>query len=223
MGRQSNKITSKKQYYSIHSSNIQNGKRKSVPNRTWTPISDNINKVKKSSIKGSKYIGVYFDSDKNKYYFKLSKYRKIYKSKKFDNEIDAAYSYDQYIINNNLKRKLNFKRTKLNNNVIKHDYTKRTKIPDFTKNRIYSQQGEKCILCKNYLGEFRVMDHVKPLYLNGPDNITNYQALCGSCNAWKTYAFDKIIKDHLEKKPDMSLDMIRRLQAERYLKFNSPC
>lgn len=219
----SNKMMSKKAYYSIHPANIQSGKRECIPTKIWTPVSDNVSQLKKESLKKSKYIGVYFDYVKNNYYFKLSHCGKIYISKSFFNELAAANAYDEYVINNNLKRKLNFIRTKISHNLIKHEYTKRTKIPDFTKNRIYSQQGEKCILCKNYLGEFRVMDHIKPLYLNGPDNITNYQALCGTCNAWKTYSFDKVIKEYLDKNPDASIDSIKQLQSEHYLKFNSPC
>jgi len=219
----SNKMTSKKQYYSVHSSNIQPGKRHSIPSKIWKPVADDVPQIKKTgALKGSKYIGVYFVSDKNMFYFKLSKYGKVYNSKNFDNELDAAYAYDKYIINHDLKRKLNFRQIK-HNKGIKYDYTKRTKIPDFTKNRIYSQQGEKCSICKNYLGEFRVMDHIKPLYLNGLDNITNYQALCGTCNSWKTYSFDKIIKEYLEKNSNASIEMIKYLQTERYLKFNSPC
>jgi 5-methylcytosine-specific restriction endonuclease McrA len=100
---------------------------------------------------------------------------------------------------------------------------KRTKIPDFIKNKIYSEQDEKCTICRSNLGEHRVMDHIKPLSLNGLDNINNFQALCGTCNDWKTYRFDKLLKKFLYNKPSISISIIKELQREEYTKFYSPC
>jgi len=144
--------------------------------------------------------------------------RRSYKTGYYDNANDALEAHARFKLEKALK--LN----PLTNNLpIDRHEVKRSKIPDYTKNRIYAQQDEKCILCNKNLGEFRIMDHIKPISLGGPDNITNYQALCGSCEHWKTCSFDKTIKEYLTVIPDMSIDMIKNLQSELYLKFNSPC
>ena len=129
--------------------------------------------------------------------------------------------YDPPIIK--LKKPKSNKKNNKINKLIKTPKIKRVKIPDFIKNRIYSEQDEKCIICKNNLGEHRVMDHIKPLSLNGLDNINNFQALCGTCNDWKTYRFDKLLKKILCNEPSMSVNIIKQLQREEYLKFYSPC
>jgi len=133
--------------------------------------------------------------------------------------------YDPPIIklkksNNRVHNKVNNKKI---NKLLKIPKIKRVKIPDFIKNKIYSEQDEKCIICKNNLGEHRVMDHIKPLSLNGLDNINNFQALCGSCNDWKTYRFDKLLKKILCNEPSMSISIIKELQKKEYVKFYSPC
>jgi len=108
----------------------------------------------------------------------------------------------------------------------KFNNNKRPKIQEWVKNKIYSVQNEKCILCKNNLGEFRVMDHFIPRSLGGFDNINNYQALCGSCNKWKTYSFDHKIKKYFNENNvninNLNINFMRELQYIEFEKFNTP-
>ena len=166
----------------------------------------------------------------NGYYAWFNYNKRPYRTDYYDNPIDAVEAYEKFKLEKALKSRLklnissqNILPNNINSGNIDDITTKRSKIPDYVKNRIYAQQDEKCILCKKNLGEFRVMDHIKPISLGGPDNITNYQAICGTCNHWKTYNFDKVIKEYLQEIPDMTIDMIKQLQSKRYLQFNSPC
>jgi 5-methylcytosine-specific restriction endonuclease McrA len=201
------------------------------------------------SIKGSRFYGVYKCRDTNLYYMKIMKNNKTYKSKLFKKEIDAAIEYDNFIIKNKLNRNLNcdlnffdkkydnyFKNPK---NPIKKTCVlkkrrvffnlkknKRPKIQEWVKNKIYAMQNEKCILCNNNLGEFRVMDHFIPRSLGGLDNINNYQALCGSCNKWKTYNFDHKIKEYfIENNINnncIDINFMHELQFTEFKNFNFP-
>ena len=81
--------------------------------------------------------------------------------------------------------------------IIKND-SKRPLIKDFIKVLVYSRQNEKCNLCKKNLGVGRVVDHILPRSLGGLDNINNYQAICDTCNKWKTYSFDHYLREKIK-------------------------
>lgn len=180
----------------------------------------------KLGTKGSKYIGVYKCNKTNKFYSKNTKNKKCYKSKLFKDELDAANKYDTFILNNfknikNIKKKLNFPNNiKKKPNMVKKNTTKRPKIYEYIKNIIYAKQNDKCSLCKNSLGVGRIIDHIIPRCLGGIDNINNYQAICGTCNKWKTYSFDHNIKKYIEKYKKINLDDILKFQKKEFNKFN---
>ena len=55
------------------------------------------------------------------------------------------------------------------------------------------------------------------------DNINNYQAICGTCNKWKTYSFDHYLRNYLKNNSqNIILDDILKLQNQEYIKFNGP-
>lgn len=187
-----------------------------------------ISKTKKSS-KGSTYIGVYKCSKTNKYYSKNRKNKKCYRSKLFEKEIDAAQKYDEFILKHNPScKKINFPlliKKPIKNKVFllkKDDIKKRPRIPEFIKIIVYSRQDDKCTLCKNSLGVGRIIDHIIPRSLGGLDNINNYQAICGTCNKWKTYRFDHFIKNYLRNNKKFTLDTILQQQQIEFKKFNGP-
>lgn len=79
--------------------------------RKWKKVTLKIvNKSKKSS----KYIGVCFDRAKNKYMSYVSVESKTIHLGRFDDEIEAATIRDTYVLNNNLKYRLNFSKAPLN-------------------------------------------------------------------------------------------------------------
>lgn len=192
--------------------------------------------------KGSLFYGVYKCLKTNKYYSKNFRNKVCHKSKLYKNEIDAAKQYDKFVLTNNpnssrinfpkvkklkkLKKVSKLKTVKKNNIVLlkKSEIQKRPKILEYVKIIIYSRQDEKCILCKNNLGVGRIIDHIIPRSIGGLDNINNYQAICGTCNKWKTYSFDHCLRHYIKNNniKNIKLDTILNMQKKEYNKFNGP-
>jgi len=191
----------------------------------------------KKKTKGSMYYGVYKCKKTNKYY--LKDYRNIL----YKNEIDAAKKYDNIIKKNNIKnKKINFQPKKVARKTMqykiasksksksktiklvkKNDITKRPRIFEYVKIIVYSRQNDLCTLCNDHLGVGRIIDHIIPRSIGGLDNINNYQAICGTCNKWKTYSFDHYLRNYLKNNSqNIILDDILKLQNQEYIKFNGP-
>ena len=75
-------------------------------------------------------------------------------------------------------------RTRTNERTIQP--TKRRSYPPGTKQRLFQQQNRQCIICgkRRLIKNFQI-DHIIPVVRGGPDNISNYQLLCSSCNQRK--------------------------------------
>lgn len=187
--------------------------------------------VKKNK-KGSSYLGVYKCKKTNKYFFKNYRKSKCYKSIFFKKELDAAKRYDSFVLKNNPKAtKLNFPKKKVIKAVKtvkislikKKDIPKRPRIFEYVKIIVYSRQDDLCTLCNDHLGVGRIIDHIIPRSMGGLDNINNYQAICGTCNKWKTYSFDHYLKNYLQNNSkNIILDNILKIQKNEYVKFNGP-
>tara|TARA_B100000131_G_scaffold256870_1_gene251710 strand:+ start:129 stop:497 length:369 start_codon:yes stop_codon:yes gene_type:complete len=54
------------------------------------------------------------------------------------------------------------------------------------KKIVASNQKWNCNICKNMLDETYEIDHIRPLYKGGTNNIINLQALCPNCHRKKT-------------------------------------
>ena len=94
---------------------------------------------------------------------------------------------------------------------------------EYIKIIVYSRQGEKCTLCKENLGVGRIIDHIIPRSIGGLDNINNYQAICGTCNKWKTYSFDHYLRHYINNNSkNITLKKILDLQKVEYNRFNGP-
>jgi hypothetical protein len=111
------------------------------------------------------------------------------------------------------------KKTKKHEQKVKH-IQKRSIISNFHRNIIYTKQNDLCNICLNKLGVERILDHIQPLFLGGADKEYNYQAICGSCNKWKTYEFDHFLEKYLKLKnydTDKNLtNFILSIQKRRY-------
>ena len=102
---------------------------------------------------------------------------------------------------------------------VKH-INKRNQISNFHRNIIYTKQNDLCNICLNKLGVERILDHIQPLFLGGADKEYNYQAICGSCNKWKTYKFDSFIKKYIQNNKKYKLSTILNIQKREFKKFN---
>ena len=96
-------------------------------------------------------------------------------------------------------------------------------VKQYIKEKLYLLQHNKCNLCKKFLfsnnGNISI-DHIIPRYLNGRDNIHNYQVLCDFCNKWKTLTFDKILEKKIRKENrEISFNDVVKLQTDRYNAF----
>ena len=167
-----------------------------------------------SKTKYSKYRGVYKCFKTERFYSKNIINKRCY-IRYFDSEIDAANKYDELLLKHNpLSKNTNFpKKIYFKNNILK-----RPVIKEYEKNIVCSRQKNNCNLCKESLDTDRIIDHIIPRYLEGKDNINNYQALCGKCNKWKTHEFDFMIKKILFKQKNIPLDIILKIQESKFTK-----
>ena len=89
--------------------------------------------------------------------------------------------------NNNLNNKPN----KCDTNIGKFNNIKRN-LSESKKKYVAASQKWKCNNCDNMLDATYEVDHKKPLYKGGNNEINNLQALCRNCHGNKTLQ-DKII------------------------------
>lgn len=94
---------------------------------------------------------------------------------------------------------------------------KRRKITKAQRLSVYNRYGGKCAYCGKAIryDEMQV-DHIKPLYLGGADDESNWAPACRMCNYYKSTKTVEIFRDELGKLRDrLEKDFIFRL-ALRY-------
>jgi 5-methylcytosine-specific restriction endonuclease McrA len=117
-----------------------------------------------------------------------------------------------------------YNHTKINFATLKKNVNNRPIVKQYIKEKLYLLQHNKCNLCKKFLflnnSENITIDHIIPRYLNGRDNINNYQVLCDFCNKWKTYTFDKILEKKIKNEnKSISFNEVVKLQSDKYNSF----
>ena len=193
----------------------------------------------KKNHKVSRYIGVY--NTPLGWISKISINNKVYKYGPYESEIKAAEKYDRMALKyrkekaylNILKNpyvsssKTTIQRNnKKNNSKINKKYTKnsrqihkRTTFSVVTRNKICSKQRWCCNFCKKLLADVFIVDHMVPLFLGGSNEEYNLQALCPSCDKFKTSYLDyRIIKPLTDKKIITPSD-IDKIQQDNYHKL----
>lgn len=97
--------------------------------------------------------------------------------------------------------------------------TKRKKFTQQTKNKICSSQHWNCNFCKKRLKDVYHIDHMVPLYIGGSNETWNLQALCPSCDTFKTSFIDNNILFPLAKERTVTPQDVINAQIENYHKM----
>jgi len=183
--------------------------------------------------KGSLYTGVYKIPNGWMALCIINGERKKYGP--FVSEKDAAVKYDEIILKYNQKRRLNFP-TKApvieknnydnrydtkNRNEYKNEYRinnfdikiKRKIRPSHIRNKIACNQDWKCNMCSSKIPPNFEIDHIVPLFLDGPDENHNCQALCNDCHVYKSSILDQKIKK-LKMVKNISKEDVFKLQKD---------
>ena len=96
---------------------------------------------------------------------------------------------------------------------------KRKKFTQQTKNKICSRQKWDCNYCKKRLTDVYHIDHMVPLFIGGTNETWNLQALCPSCDSFKTAYIDNKILFPLSKKCEVKPSDVIKAQKDNYHKM----
>ena len=99
--------------------------------------------------------------------------------------------------------------------------TKRIVFPVWLRNRVAFRQLWKCNICKNLLNETFIVDHILPLFLKGTNSDLNLQALCPSCDRFKTSYLDWRVIKPLSLTKTITVKEILFLQNKNYVQLSA--
>lgn len=69
--------------------------------------------------------------------------------------------------------------------------SKRIHIPSAVRQYVFERDGYQCKSCGKTNREAQLnIDHIIPLAQGGPDDISNFQTLCSTCNQKKKHRID---------------------------------
>lgn len=188
-----------------------------------TKVVKRLSHVKKH--KHSSYRGIYMTKDG--WVVRMSIKSKKYVYGPFNNEKEAAKFYDEKALKN-LKDKAIL-------NILKNPYQtpskvikKRKKIGSIhydrkkfsivTKHKICARQKWCCNYCNNLLSDIFIVDHIVPLFLGGSNAEFNLQALCPSCNQFKTSILDYQVLKPIADTKILTVDDVFQAQRNNYHK-----
>lgn len=94
---------------------------------------------------------------------------------------------------------------------------RRKAIPKSIRVQIYESTDGCCAYCghKIKLAEMQV-DHIKPLYLGGDDNVLNYAPACRMCNHYKSTMTLEKFREQIRSIPDRLEKVYIYRLAKRY-------
>ena len=190
--------------------------------------------------KGSKYPGVHFCKYTKKYFVKISFPQGFYISRKFNNEDEASFHYNEFkqtyckkkikAFDDNDDKTSNddsdISPTKRNRKSINNTKEKKKKriryrntLTESDKKYVHGKARHFCELCKVQYTEIIQgdVDHVIPLQYYGNNTFPNLQSLCKTCHKWKTGHLDRIIGCMQENK-DNDIKIIKQIQRKLFNK-----
>ena len=97
--------------------------------------------------------------------------------------------------------------------------TKRQQFPQVIRNSVCSSQRWTCGCCKELLGECIIIDHKVPLCFGGSNDISNLQALCPTCDKFKTGWLDYKILKNVANDGLITPNQVSELQHEYFNKI----
>lgn len=97
--------------------------------------------------------------------------------------------------------------------------TKRKKFPITTRQRICARQRWNCNFCHRRLADVFTIDHMVPLFLGGSNQTWNLQAICPSCDQFKTSFIDNKILEPLSKTKDLTPQDVLQAQTDNYYRM----
>jgi 5-methylcytosine-specific restriction enzyme A len=109
------------------------------------------------------------------------------------------------------------KAKRVNNKKIKK--TKRKQFPQVIRNSVCSSQHWTCGCCQELLGECIIIDHMLPLCLGGSNDISNLQALCPTCDKFKTGYLDYKVLKNIANNGLIAPNQVSELQQEYFNKI----
>lgn len=112
--------------------------------------------------------------------------------------------------------KKNCKNSKNSKNNKNQYINKRVKFSIVTRNKVCAKQKWRCNYCNNLLSDIFIVDHIVPLFLGGTNEEYNLQALCPSCDRFKTSYIDHKILSPLSKEKKLNIKDVLEAQMENY-------
>jgi len=188
------------------------------------------------------YFGVYHTQN-NTWITRLMNKGKMLSFGPFSTDLEAAKKYDEEVLKISPHRsRLNFPNDKqqtqsnavrlrairkkfdkklgkkrLSNGQKKKELYVREQFPLATRNLICARQKWKCNFCVDTLTDIFIIDHMVPLFLGGSNDTHNLQALCPSCDRFKTsYLDNKILKPIYESNGKITSNEVAKIQLDHY-------
>jgi 5-methylcytosine-specific restriction endonuclease McrA len=97
--------------------------------------------------------------------------------------------------------------------------TKRKQFPQVIRNSVCASQHWSCGCCKELLGECIIIDHKVPLCFGGSNDIINLQALCPTCDKFKTGYLDYKVLKNIANNGLITSNQVSELQQEYFNKI----
>jgi hypothetical protein len=151
-----------------------------------------------------KYKGVKYSKKENKWYAQRQLNKVLVKTKLVKTAKEAYQLYQNLFETKTID--------------VKKNTEKRKKFPQVFRNTICCRQEWKCNCCKKLLPSEIIVDHMVPLFLNGSNDMNNLQAICSSCDKFKTSFLDYKILKPLSDKILLTKDIVYNSMIEQYNK-----